>query len=244
MGSNHQRGTTLISLLIGMVVSMLAILACLAMFHGLLLTSAEAKTDARQEGDLSLAVLRLDTELQAAGFNMNRTPGPAGRNADFIALPQAAGRSDLAWRFNDGARFICRRATSTLANGRYTLDLFDAVAVNCTAAWALTQANVTTETNWVFTERLVDITLQNFNSQAAAAPTFTQPLITFSSLAANDLPCMPFGAVSPVAAGETAPIHPILRLGVFDVATVNDPNSNAATLPSRPHTLCLANIFL
>ncbi|HMY39191.1 MAG TPA: hypothetical protein PK011_07695, partial [Marinagarivorans sp.] len=73
MGRRRQTGATLISLLVGMVVSMLAILASLSMFHDLVTTSAEAKTDARQEGDLSLAVLRLDTELQAAGFNMGRS---------------------------------------------------------------------------------------------------------------------------------------------------------------------------
>jgi hypothetical protein len=240
-----QQGTTLISLLIGMVVSMLAILASLSMFHSLLLTSAEAKTDARQEGDLSLAVLRLETELQAAGFNMNRAAA-AGRNLDFVAVPQAAaGRSDLAWRFNDGTRFICRRAISRLdANGRYTLDLFDAQAsANC-ATILLSASSVALDANWAFTERLVDITLQNFNAQAAGTPTFTQPLILFESLAANDRPCMPFGAVAPVAAGGTAPKHPVLNLGVFDVATVNDANSTATTAPSRPHTLCLANIFL
>jgi hypothetical protein len=237
--NRHQRGTTLISLLVGMVVSMLAILASLTMFRDLMLTSTEAKTDARQEGDLSLAVLRLDTELQAAGFNMSRSPGD-GRNLDFIALPATAGRSDVAWRFNDGTQLICRRATSQTADGRYTLDLFNAVAAKCTAAWLLDKTNVETEANWVFAERLVDHRLQNLTTGAAA---FTQPLITFSSAAAADRPCMPFGAVAPVAAGATAPSHPILSIGVFDVATVYSTAAGAAPAVSRPHTLCLANIF-
>ncbi len=244
MSRRSQEGTTLISLLIGMVVSMLAILASLSMFHNLLMTTAEAKTDARQEGDLSLAILRLDTELQATGFNMHRTLAD-GRNKDFFIPTPQAGRSDLAWRLNDGTRFICRRATSSLdANGRYTLDLFDAqAAANC-ATLSLDQTSVTLEANWAFAERLVDITLQNFNAQAAGTPTFTQPLILFESLAANDRACMPFGAVAPVPAGGTAPKHPVLNMGVFDVATVNTAKANTTPAPSRPHTLCLANIFL
>ena len=46
----YQRGATMISLLVGMVVSMLAILASLSMFHNLVRTSTEAKADARMEG--------------------------------------------------------------------------------------------------------------------------------------------------------------------------------------------------
>jgi hypothetical protein len=149
----------------------------------------------------------------------------------------------VAWRFNDGARFICRRATSSLANGRYTLDIADALAATCTAAWPLNQANITTEANWTFIERVVDITLYSANAQPGA-PTFSQPLITFASPVAGDRPCMPFGAVAPIPAGGSAPIHPVLTLGVFDVATVNNPASGANTAPSRPHSLCLANIFL
>ena len=96
------------------------------MFRNLVTSSVEARTDARQEGDLSLAVLRLDTELQAAGFNMGRTPGE-GRNLDFATGASADGsRQDVAWRFNDGTGFICRRATSSTSNGRYILDLSSA----------------------------------------------------------------------------------------------------------------------
>lgn len=238
MNPVSQRGTTLISLLVGLVVSMLAILACLSMFHSLVVTSAEAKADARQEGDLSLAVLRLETELQSAGFDMGRAAGAAGRNVDFMVV-NSAGRSDVAWRFRDGARLVCRRATSSLSNGRYTLDLFDALAAKCTADWALNQ-NVTTEADWVFLERFVDLALYSLGTQT----TLAQPLITFASAAADDSTCMPFGAAPPVPAGGTAPKHPVLSLGVFDVATVNAPDVNATTLPSRPHSLCLANIFL
>jgi hypothetical protein len=213
-----------------MVVSMLAILASLSMFRHLVTASAEAKTDARQEGDLSLAVLRLDTELQAAGFNMGRAPGD-GRNLDFVTATTADGsRHDVAWRFNDGAQEVCRRASSSTANGIYTLDLFSAVAANCTGA----TLDLNDEAKWVFAERLVYLPLQNLTSQAAV---FTQPLITFASLAANDRACMPYGAI---ATGVTDK-HPILTLEVFDVSAVYSGVANAVA--SRPHSLCLANIF-
>lgn len=233
MAGGKQSGTTLISLLVGMVVSMLAILASLSMFHSLVTSSAEAKADARQEGDLSLAVLRLDTELQAAGFNMGRSPGQ-GRNLDFVTQASANGaRHDVAWRFKDGVQMICRRATSSTANGIYSLDLFNAAAADCTADWALA-ANLSDDTKWLFAERLVFLPLQNLTTQAAV---FTQPLITFSSPAAADRACMPFGAMATGAKD----VHPILTLGVFDVSTVYKGAANA--VPNRPHSLCLANIF-
>ncbi|MEY4589348.1 MAG: hypothetical protein RL497_1424 [Pseudomonadota bacterium] len=244
-GRIRQRGATIISLLVGMVVSMLAILASLSMFHNLVRVSAEAKTDARQEGDLSLAALRLETELQAAGFNMNRAPA-AGRNLDFLAVPALNGRSDVAWRFNDGVGFICRRATSRIsAEGLYRLEIFNARAAVCTAAWALTQAVVTDDdpatTAWVWAERLVELRLQNLN--AAAAPVFSKPLIEFAT-AVNDRACMPFGAAATLPAGAVAAVHPELIIGVFDVATVYRTPAAGAPAPSanRFHTLCMVNV--
>ncbi|HEY6529337.1 MAG TPA: hypothetical protein VIZ65_11635 [Cellvibrionaceae bacterium] len=238
MNSMQQRGTTMISLLVGMIVSMLAILASVSMFHDLVQTSAEAKTDARQEGDLSLAVLRLDQELLAAGFNMGRAPTDA-RNLDFAVdaavVPQT---SRVSWRFNDGTRFICRRVVSVLNGSEYTLDLFEANAGLCLPAGPMPA--IADDSFWTQIERLAFIRLQSFDANLPV--TLLSPLITFSSTPTEDTACMPFGATAPLSPGAVAPKHPVLTLNVFDVASVYAVSGVALT--PRPHTLCLVNVVL
>lgn len=252
MGISVQRGATMISLLVGMVVSMLAILASLSMFHNLVRTSTEAKADARMEGDLSLAVLRLDQELLAAGFDMQRAAG-AGRNLDFAVASNIAGNtpsSRVAWRFRSGANLGCRSAVSTfdIQQLRYTLELFEANAGLCLPGVA-PMPDLNDPALWTRTEQLVSVRLQALD--AGTPVTLTRPLIEFSSEAANDRACMPFGAAPPLAPGAVAPVHPNLRIHVFDTAAIYAPAPNAANAAGPPsadlartHTLCLVNISL
>ena len=236
MNQLKQRGATLINLLVGMVVSMLAILASLSMFHNLVQTSAEAKSDARLEGDISLAILRLDQELQAAGFNMGRAAG-AGWNLDVFVTPEdvaatsaAAGVSQVAWRFNDGgAQPVCRRAVSSIQNGQYSLDLYDAAAGVCTGL-VFNTANIKNTANWSTTpERIASIRLQNG---------FLRPLIIFNNSAAP-APCVPYGAA---ASGVTPASHPLLALMTYELSVIYGATSPPPD-PTRTHTLCLVNIF-
>ncbi|HMW49042.1 MAG TPA: hypothetical protein PKC70_12155 [Cellvibrionaceae bacterium] len=252
MSMNMQRGATMISLLVGMVVSMLAILASLSMFHNLVRTSTEAKADARMEGDISLGVLRLDQELLAAGFNVDRAPG-AGRNQDFALANNLVGNtptSRVVWRLNDGGNWVCRRAVSTfnIPQLQYTLELFEANAGLCLPGPAALP-DLNDDTKWTRSEQLVSIRLQALD--AGTPVTLTRPLIEFSSDAFNDRACMPFGAAAPLAPGAAAPMHPNLRIHVFDTAAIYAPAPNAANAagPPRPdlartHTLCLVNITL
>lgn len=242
----YQRGATMISLLVGMVVSMLAILASLSMFHNLVRTSTEAKADARMEGDLSLAVLRLDQELLAAGFNMPAS----GRNQDFVVVNRVAGAtlnswvSRVAWRFseapNPGGNPQCRRAVSTfnIPQLQYTLELFNANPGLCTTAGAMPDAN--DESLWTRTEQLASLRLQALD--AATPVTLTRPLIEFASDPVNDGACMPYGAAASLAPGATATVRPRLVLNVFDTAAAYTTAPNIAV--PRAHTLCLINISL
>lgn len=254
MSIKEQRGATMISLLVGMVVSMLAILASLSMFHNLVRTSTEAKADARMEGDLSLAVLRLDQELLAAGFDMERAAGGAGRNLDFAVASNIAGNtpsSRVAWRFRSGANLGCRSAVSTfdIQQLRYTLELFEANAGLCLPGPGVDpMPDLNDPALWTRTEQLVSVRLQALD--AGTPVTLTRPLIEFSSDAANDRACMPFGA-APLLAPSAAPVHPNLKIHVFDTAAIYAPAPNAANAAGPPsadlartHTLCLVNISL
>lgn len=236
-----QRGATMISLLVGMVVSMLAILASVSMFHDLVRTAAEAKTDARHEGDLSLAVLRLDQEILSAGFDMGRA-STDNKNLDFLAVTEgtaaAPGTSRLAWRYKEGAQYVCKRAVSRRDNDAYILELFDAKAGVCTKDFALIDA-IEKEDSWATpTEELVRIQLQNLDTDIK----FKSPLIIFAPTL--DDACAPFGAAAPVVAPATALKHPVLTLNIFDAAAVYGFDEKAAAPAARLHTICLMNILV
>lgn len=238
----QHRGATMISLLVGMVVSMLAILASLSMFHDLVRTSAEAKTDARHEGDLSLAVLRLDQELLSAGFDMGRAPTD-DKNLDFLVLPEnavAVGTSQVAWRLKNAAQYICKRARSRREGDRYILELTEISDGLCTRDWPLNAANVNNPANWPApAEQIASIQLLSLDGAIA----FTSPLINF--VAAADSSCAPYGAAAPVVAPAVAPRHPMLTLNVFDPAAVYTPPDPKMPPPApRAHSVCLVNIVV
>jgi len=111
----HQRGISLISLLIGMLLAMLALLAMLMLFRTVVHNSAEAGRDSRQNGDRSLALLMAHQHLHDAGYGLpaptfatDLQPCNATLDPDTGALPDctaAAGASPwtvntLLWRFD------------------------------------------------------------------------------------------------------------------------------------------------
>jgi len=111
----HQRGISLISLLIGMLLATLALLAMLMLFRTVVHNSAEAGRDSRQNGDRSLALLMAHQHLHDAGYGLpaptfatDLQPCNATLDPDTGALPDcttAAGASPwtvntLLWRFD------------------------------------------------------------------------------------------------------------------------------------------------
>ncbi|MFO1367609.1 MAG: hypothetical protein U1F46_01350 [Marinagarivorans sp.] len=240
MKSARQSGATLISLMVGMVVSMLAILASISMFHDLVRTAAEAKTDARHEGDISLAVLRLDQEILSAGFDMGRAPTD-NKNLDFLAQPEdkvaAPGESRMAWRYKNGAQYVCKRALSRRDTDTYVLELFEMKLGDCTKDTDLA-AEIIKNDKWVTpAEELARVQLQDLQKAIA----FKSPLITFDTTA--DGACAPFGAAPQVVAPAVAPKHPLVQLNAFDPAMVYSFDAGAPPMP-RPHTICLINIVV
>jgi hypothetical protein len=179
------------------------------MFHNLVRTSSDAKADARMEGDISLAVLRLDQELLAAGFNVPRAAG-AARGQDFTvanSLAAAVPNSRVSWRFDNGGASVCRRAVSAfnVQQLQYTLELFKANAGLCLPAPAA-MPDLNDDSLWTRSEQLVSFRLQALD--AGTPVTLTRPLIEFASGAADDGPCMPYGAAPAPAPGAVPPNHP------------------------------------
>ena len=69
---SKQRAFTLISLMIGTALSMLTILAMLALYKNLVQVAVEATQDANHDGGLASALLTAQLELQSAGFGMEK----------------------------------------------------------------------------------------------------------------------------------------------------------------------------
>lgn len=88
---NTQRGMTLISLMVGTVLSMLTILAVLALYKNLIQVSVTASQDAKHDGGLASALLTAQMELSSAGFGLDENA------STLIHLP--SGTTAILWRY-------------------------------------------------------------------------------------------------------------------------------------------------
>lgn len=94
-----QAGASLISLMVGLLVSMLSLLACLSMHKSLIQVTVEARSGAIHDGMVAGALMQLQRDLYNAGFGLE----DAGADDVLVADDGA-----LLWRSRVGAALICR----------------------------------------------------------------------------------------------------------------------------------------
>jgi hypothetical protein len=176
-----QQGMSLVSLMIGILISMIGILAGMMLYQNMVKVSIQARTDAAQDGQLASAMLSLQLELQSAGFgiDLEADAGPhwALSNAD----PQT-----LYWRYQDTSVApsitVCKafRIQDVEANVRRQLQLLTPeTAGSCTL-----NANLAALAGgWK-----IETVLAEFRASAAAAAQL--PVITLASAVRN---CFPYG---------------------------------------------------
>ncbi len=145
----RQLGMSVISLMVGLLLAMISILAGMTLYKNIVSTSIEARTDAVQDGQLASALLSVQLELQSAGFGL--VPGAS----QHIALIGAAGASQtLSWRYKPvGGAVTCKafRIRDVEENTRRQLQLLTPnnpvscteTAVLGTLAWSDNPDNVT-----------------------------------------------------------------------------------------------------
>ncbi|QIB49629.1 PilW family protein [Pseudomonas sp. OIL-1] len=68
---SRQRGVSLISLMIGLLISLIAVVGMMALYRTVVHTTAESGSYARMTGDRSAAVLTAHVHLQEAGFGID-----------------------------------------------------------------------------------------------------------------------------------------------------------------------------
>ncbi|MAK89657.1 MAG: hypothetical protein CMI13_00265 [Oleibacter sp.] len=100
---NIQKGVSLISLMIGLLISMMVTLACMVVYKNLIYVSTDNKVYAGFDGRISLAGLVLEKSIQSAGF------GIADASEDDIKIIQNGTTQQLYWRYSnlDGSAYFC-----------------------------------------------------------------------------------------------------------------------------------------
>lgn len=158
-------GATLISLMIGMLISIISGLAMLALYKNLVHTSVSATADASHDGQVSIALATIQLELQNAGYGI--------LNAGAEHLSTSTDGTQIRWRFLDNNKYQCRsiQEDATTPNSR-SITLFEATK-NCTEDSALkdlTWKPITTLAK-ITRESKIDNPIFNFSvSVATCAP--------------------------------------------------------------------------
>lgn len=176
-----ERGMSLISLMIGILISMIGILAGIVLYQNMVKVTIQTRTDAAQDGQLASAMLSLQLELQAAGYGIDKAAKPGPHLALVAGPPQA-----LYWRFLNDAKDInsavCRgfRVEDVDDNTKRRLQLLSPqTPASCTLDAILTGLGGGWE---------VDSVLAEFRKSDAADAEL--PIITITSAASN---CFPYG---------------------------------------------------
>jgi len=91
-----QFGASLIAMMIGLLVSMMSILAVMTMHKSLVQVTVESKRDSIHDGLVNSVLVQLQTALHNAGFGMESTVG------DYVVVGSSVNTPSLYWRFEDG----------------------------------------------------------------------------------------------------------------------------------------------
>ena len=132
MKTCSQRGVSLLSLLIGLVISMIAVLGVTSLFRTVIKNNTEASQNARVTAERAAAMLIADMHLADAGFGLEGSLSvnllllqDAQLNEDETAVTGTAVTSisgegnALIWRFNESA---LTEAASYVCAGLYASD--------------------------------------------------------------------------------------------------------------------------
>lgn len=100
-----QRGMTLMSLLVSINLSMLAMLAALNMYTNHRLSATEATQGAEYTSQLTHARLIIENELTNAGYGIAVSATP---NVGIYSVGTGADRNHLRWKYFDNGSTVCR----------------------------------------------------------------------------------------------------------------------------------------
>lgn len=230
----RQRGMSIISLMIGMLISMIGVLAGIVLYQNMVKVSLKSRADAAQDGQLASAMLSLQLELQSAGFGivLADNPGP------HWGLVSGAGATQtLYWRYQDTsvtpAVVVCRafRIEDTAVDARRQLQLLQpTTASSCTLNAVLTAL----PGGWGADPNNPPVVLAEFRATGMDGATVSKlPIITLSSSIAS---CFPYGL------GPTADYRMITVTADSAARRAAVDEGVAPTIAPIVYDFCLPNI--
>lgn len=129
-GAGRQRGQTLISMMVGLVISLITIAAMMVLYKTMIEVSSNASRAALRDGQVSAALLAMQMDMQSAGFGV-----PASDSLGSKLVVRASGK-ELVWRYKtelSASGFVCSGMRLVDGEGLYRLmpkGCADASAVN------------------------------------------------------------------------------------------------------------------
>lgn len=216
-----QQGASLISLMVGVVLAMIGILAAVNLYENMIRTSVQTRSDAAQDGQIASSMLTLQLELQSAGFGITKDPAKQH-------IVRSADGSSLYWRFSDASGMHCKgfRIVTSTDNTRRELQLLK-LKTGCNDTAIITTFDWTpagTETT----------TLAEFRKTDAAASDI--PVISIAPITTQS--CFPYGM------GAKAD-HPLVTITADNAAITAAKKLDAAAAgPNAPYRydICLPNL--
>ncbi|MGP5405821.1 hypothetical protein ACTXNH_11950 [Psychrobacter celer] len=175
-----QLGTTLISLLIGLLIAMLCIIAVLSSYRTIVKTGVESRVAATHDTQLQTGLTTAQIFLQNAGFGLE------GLNNLYLS-PEANIKvesqlvSALLWRYKDGTNIICQGLADIKSSDnkkrRFVLLKSDPTTCN--------ETSDLNEFTWKIQSTLANLEDYSTDQSNPKQVTFTEP---------PSMPCTPFGA--------------------------------------------------
>ncbi len=225
----NQAGMSLISLMIGILISMIGILAGFLLYQNMVKVTLQTRADATQDGQLASAMLSLQLQLQSAGFGIDKAANPGPHLALVSGPPQA-----LYWRYLDdptnSSSVICAgfRVQDVVVDGTTTRQLqllSPETAASCTLAATLNGL----PGGWKVTSILAQF---RKSQQALAINSF--PVVTITQDISQ---CFPYGL------GQAANYRTVTISvdGAARRAAIDAGNATPAIAPSV-YSFCLPNI--
>lgn len=98
----NQLGVSLISLMIGIFISMMCILASMTLYKHLISAATETKLGTIHDGQIASAMLTTQLEVQAAGFGIDDADN------SHIQVVDGGNTQQVYWRYFKSPDYICR----------------------------------------------------------------------------------------------------------------------------------------
>lgn len=209
----HQSGTTLISLLIGLLIAMLCLMGVLSSYRTIVKTGVTSRIAATHDTELQNGLTISQMLVQNAGFRLE-----GGDNV--LIAPITVGSdnvSALLWRYKEeDGTVVCQGLADIASSDSTKRDFIILKSATCDSSATL---NGLAWTKASTLAHLVDYTTDSSNP----------PQVTFEKTAST---CSPFGA----AVSDNVVVHPIVTI------SAKTSTQSIAELASIQIPVCLLNI--